>query len=225
MPPALINRFDLIFTIKDLPDRDKDDKLASHMLSLHQKPLETTPDIDTDLLKKFIAFAKQKVRPKLTDDAIEEIKAYYLKMRLSGGSEEGIKTIPISARQLEALVRLSESHARLRLSEEVTREDAKKGIAILEYSLMDVGFDKETGKIDIDRIATGVSASARNNILVVKEIISSLEDKVGKTVPIDDVIEEAKQRGIPQDKVEEVIDKLKRSGDIFEPKQGSINRL
>ena len=81
------------------------------------------------------------------------------------------------------------------------------------------------GKIDIDRIATGVSASSRNNIMVVKEIINALEEKVGKTVPIDDVVGEAKKRGLPQDKVEEVIEKLKRSGDIFEPKQGSINRL
>ena len=225
LPPALINRFDLIFTIKDIPDSAKDDKLASHMLKLHQKPQEIQQDIDTDLLKKFIAFAKQKVRPKLTDGAIDEIKGYYLKMRSSGSAEEGIKTIPISPRQLEGLVRMSEANARLRLSEEVEKEDAKKAIAILEYSLMDVGFDKETGKIDIDRIATGVSASSRNNIMVVKEIINALEEKVGKTVPIDDVVGEAKKRGLPQDKVEEVIEKLKRSGDIFEPKQGSINRL
>jgi replicative DNA helicase Mcm len=225
LPPALINRFDLIFTIKDIPDRAKDDKLASHMLKLHQKPQEVQQDIDTDLLKKFIAYAKQKVSPKLTNTAIEEIKGYYLKMRSSGSAEEGIKTIPISPRQLEGLVRMSEANARLRLSEEVEKEDAKKAIAILEHSLMDVGFDKETGKIDIDRIATGVSASSRNSIMVVKEIINALEEKVGKTVPIDDIMGEAKKRGLAQDKVEEVIEKLKRSGDIFEPKQGSINRL
>ncbi|MDA1337620.1 MAG: minichromosome maintenance protein MCM [bacterium] len=225
LPPALINRFDLIFTIKDLPDRAKDDKLASHMLKLHQKPQEVQQDIDTNLLKKFIAFAKQKVRPKLSDEAIEAIKEYYLKMRSSGSAEGGVKTIPISPRQLEGLVRMSEANARLRLSGEVEKIDAQKAIAILEYSLMDVGFDKETGKIDIDRIATGVSASSRNNIMVVKEIITSLEAKVGKTVPIDDIVAEAKAKGLTQEKVEEVIEKLKRAGDIFEPKQGSINRL
>ena len=158
----MINRFDLIFTIKDLPDEKKDSMLASHILNLHQSPQYDDQEINTDLLKKYIGYAKRNIQPKLSDGAIEEIKKYYLKMRSSGGGEDGVKTIPISARQLEGLVRMSEANARIRLCEEVTRKDAKRAIAILEYSLMDVGFDKETGKIDIDRIATGVSASARN---------------------------------------------------------------
>ncbi len=225
LPPTLINRFDLIFTIKDLPDEKKDGMLASHILSLHQSPDLKDPEIDTKLLKKYIGYAKRKINPKLSDGAIEEIKKYYLKMRASGGTEEGIKTIPISPRQLEALVRLSEANARIRLSNEVTRKDAKKGINLLEYSLMDVGFDKETGKIDIDRIATGVSASARSHILIVKEIINELEAKIGKTIPIDDVVAGAKEKGVEEDKVEEAIEKLKRTGDLFEPRHGFLSKI
>lgn len=225
LPPTLINRFDLIFTIKDLPDEKKDNMLASHMLNLHQSPLIQETEISTDLLKKYIGYAKRKVFPKLSDGAIEEIKKYYLKMRASGGGEDSVKTIPISARQLEALVRMSEAHARLRLSEEVTRKDAKKAITLLEYSLMEVGFDKETGKIDIDRIATGVSASARSNILIVKEIITELEGKIGKTIPIDDVVAMAKEKGIDEEKVEEVLEKLKRTGDLFEPRSGFLSKI
>jgi len=146
-------------------------------------------------------------------------------MRASGGSEEGVKTIPISPRQLEALVRLSEANARIRLSNEVTKKDAKRGISILEYSLMDVGFDKETGKIDIDRIATGVSASARSNIITVKEIINELEEKIGKTIPIDDVVGAAREKGIEEEKVEEVLEKLKRTGDVFEPRHGFVSKI
>jgi len=92
----------------------KDDMLASHILNLHQTPEMKEPEIDTQLLKKFIGYVKRKINPKLTDGAIEEIKKYYLKMRASGGGEEGIRTIPISPRQLEALVRLSEANARIR---------------------------------------------------------------------------------------------------------------
>ena len=209
LPPTLINRFDLIFTIKDLPDEKKDNLIASHILNLHQSPNIQEPEISTEILKKYIAYAKINIQPKLTDEAIKEIKRYYLKMRASGGSEEGVKTIPISARQLEALVRLSEANARLRLSNEVTKKDAKMATAILEFSLMEVGFDKETGKIDIDRIATGISASARNSILVVKEILHELEEKIGKTIPIDDVVTAAKEKGVEEEKVEEAIQKLK----------------
>ena len=225
LPPTLINRFDLIFTIKDLPDEKKDSMLATHILSLHQKPTSNEPDIETDLLKKYIGYAKRKISPKLTDEAIVEIKKYYLKMRASGGGEGGVKTIPISPRQLEALVRLSESHARLRLSNLVEKKDAKKAIELLEYSLMEVGFDKETGKIDIDRIATGVSASARNHIMIVKEIITELEEKVGKTIPIDDVVSAAREKGVEEAKVEEVLEKLKRTGDVFEPRHGFVSKI
>ena len=146
-------------------------------------------------------------------------------MRKSGGGEGGIKAIPISARQLEALVRLSEASARARLDDRVTRKDSKKAIELLDYCLMEVGFDRETGKIDIDRIATGIAATQRSHIHVLKDIISELENKLGKTIPIEDVVAEAKNRGLDEDKVEESLERLKRSGDVYEPKRGFIGKL
>ncbi|MBI2208028.1 minichromosome maintenance protein MCM [Candidatus Woesearchaeota archaeon] len=225
MPPTLINRFDLIFPIKDLPDPVRDEKLASHLLVLHQTPDLYEPELSTEFLRKYIAYAKQKIVPRLSDRALQEIKEFYLAMRSSGSTDEGIKAVPISARQLEALVRLAEASARLRLSQETTREDARRAIELLEYSLMQIGLDKETGKIDIDRIATGISASQRSHILVVKEIINELENKLGKTIPIDDIVEESKLKGIDEEKVEEVIEKLKRVGEVFEPRRGFISKI
>lgn len=224
LPPTLINRFDLIFTIKDLPDEARDTAMATHILNLHQTPDIKEPEIPSNLLKKYIAYARQNIHPKLSDGALEEIKDYYVRMRLSGGSEEGIRTIPISARQLEALVRLSEASARVRLQNRVTRKDAKKAIELLEYCLMGVGFDKETGKIDIDRIATGISATQRSQITIAKEIISELESKIGKTIPIDDIVKEARERGVDEERVEEILQRLKQTGDIFEPKRGFIQK-
>ena len=225
LPPTLINRFDLIFPIKDLPEEIRDEKMAKHILVLHQRPEINEPEISTDLLRKYIAYARQKIDPKLTDGALEEIKNFYLSMRKSGGSEAGIKAIPISARQLEALVRLSEASAKARLDNRVTRKDAKKAIELLEYCLSQVGFDKETGKIDIDRIATGIAATQRSHIVVLKEIISELDLKLGKSIPIETVIAEAKSRGLDEDKVEEALERLKRSGDVYEPKRGFIGKL
>ena len=225
LPPTLINRFDLIFPIKDLPEETRDEKMAKHILTLHQSPDIQEPEIPTEILKKYIAYARQRVNPKLTDGALEEIKDFYLKMRKSGGSKAGIKAIPISARQLEALVRLSEASARARLDDRVTRKDSKKAIELLDYCLMQVGFDKETGKIDIDRIATGITATSRSHILILKDIIGDLETKLGKAIPIDDVVAEAKNRGLDEDKVEEALERLKRSGDVFEPRRGFLSRI
>ncbi len=224
LPPTLINRFDLIFPIKDLPEETRDERMAKHILTLHQRPDINEPEIPTGILRKYIAYARQRVSPKLTDGALEEIKEFYLKMRKSGGEGE-IKTIPISARQLEALVRLSEASAKSRLDDKVTRKDAKKAIELLDYCLMQVGFDRETGKIDIDRIATGVGATQRSHILILKDIIGELETKLGKTIPINDVVVEAKNRGLDEDKVEEALERLKRSGDVFEPRRGFVSRI
>ncbi len=226
MPPALINRFDLIFPIKDLPDQTKDERLAHHVLTLHQHPDVEEPEVPTALLKKYISYVRQRMHPKLSDEAIEEIKKFYVQLRNQGQSDEGgIKSVAISARQLEALVRMAEASAKIHLREVVTIEDAKRGIDLLYYCLTQVGLDPETGKIDIDRIATGIGATQRSSIAQVREIINDLEAKVGKTIPIDDIINEARERGMSESVVEEAIERLKRTGDLFEPKQGWISKL
>jgi replicative DNA helicase Mcm len=223
MPPALINRFDLIFPIKDSPDAVKDEKMAKFILTLH-KELVTDADIPTGLLRKYIAYARQHISPVLTDGAIEEIKDYYIQMRSSGSKEGVIKAVPISARQLEGLVRLAEAHARLHLSDKVTKKNAKKAIELLHYCLQQVAMDQETGTIDIDRISSDTTASARNKIIIIKELLTELEKRM-KPVDIRDVIKEAEDKGIRAEEVEEVIQKLKRGGDLFEPKAGFIQRL
>ena len=208
-----------------LPEEARDEKMAKHILTLHQHPDIQEPEISTDILKKYIAYARQHVQPILTDGALEEIKDFYLKMRKSGGGEGGIRAVPISARQLEALVRLSEASARSRLDNRVTRKDAKKAIELLDYCLMQIGLDRETGKIDIDRIATGIGASQRSHIMILKDIINELETRIGKQIPMEDLIAEAKNRGLDEDKVEEALERLKRSGDIFEPRRGYLSKI
>jgi replicative DNA helicase Mcm len=224
LPSTLINRFDLIFPIKDIPDAKKDEKLASFMLELHQNNIETPP-VSTDFLRKYIAYARKHIVPKLTDGAIEELKEYFIKMRASAGTGASARTVPISARQLEGMVRLSEASAKLHLRDKVLKKDAKKAIELIDYCLRQVAMDEETGQIDIDRIATSMPASQRNKIITVKEIIAELENKVGKVVPIEDIVKEAQSKGLSESEIEEIIQKLKKGGDIFEPRHGFISRI
>ena len=225
LPPTLINRFDLIFPIMDFPDKDKDDNMAKFILNLHQNQDLEKVEIDTKFLRKYIAYSKQNIFPKLTDGAAEEIKKYYIEMRNKESDDKGSRRVPISPRQLEALVRLSEAYARVRLSDKVLKKDAKRAVDMLHYCLNLIGIDPETGKIDIDRITTGISATERSKILIIKEIIIELESKVGKTIPIEEVLRLAAEKGIDEDKAEESIEKLKRSGDIFEPKRGFLSKI
>jgi replicative DNA helicase Mcm len=223
LPSTLINRFDLIFAIKDLPNKDTDEKMAKFILSMHQTN-KTTQELDTGLLRKYISYVRLHIKPKLTDSAVDELKEYYIKMR-SSASEKGLKSVPISARQLEGLVRLSEAYAKLRLSDKVTKKDAEKAVELLDYCLRQIAYDEETGTIDIDRIATSMPASQRNKIIAIKEILVDLENKIGKTIPLEDVVAAAKEKNFNEAEVEEVIQKLKNSGDIFEPRHGFISRI
>ncbi len=227
LPPTLINRFDLIFPIKDLPNREKDEQVASFILALHKDPEKAEAAIPTELLKKYFSYVRQKINPKITNEAIEELKLYYVGMRNSGQSDgAGIKSIPITARQLEALVRLSEAAAKIRLSLVVSRDDAQKAIELLDYCLNQIAKDAETGKIDIDRLSSRITATQRSTISIIKEIINSLEEELkSKVLPVENIILMAQEKKIPTQQVEETLEKLRRSGDVFEPRRGFIQKL
>jgi len=224
MPPTLINRFDIIFTLRDMPERARDEALATHVLLEHKKEGKKQV-IEKTLFRKYIAYAKQKIAPELTNEAIDEIKKFYIDLRNAPVSAEGItKPIPISARQLDALVRLSEASARARLSKKVKKQDAQRAINLMRYYLMQVGYDYETKTFDIDRIATGVSTSQRGRIILVRECLSRLEGRMGKLIPIEELQKELEEK-MSKDEIEDSIQKLKQTGDIFEPRKGYVQRV
>ena len=182
--PALLSRFDVIFILRDLPNRVQDEAIARHVLEEHQQDV-VRDVIDPKLLRKYIAYARKKVKPKLTDEAAEEIREFYITIRNKAGSSSSeLKPIPITARQLEAIVRLSEACAKVRLSNFVTVDDTRRAIKLLKYSMMQVGYDEETQSFDIDRVTTGIPTSKRNKIITVREAISRLESSLGKLIPV-----------------------------------------
>jgi len=222
----LLNRFDLIFLIQDIPERVKDDAIATHVLQQRRKEIKGE-GIDPSLFKKYIAYAKQKIFPELTDKAVDEIRNFYVELRNnspSGASTSGEnRTIPVTARQLEALIRLSEANARVRLSKKVTIADAKKAIDMLRYALERVAMDQATGQFDIDRIVSGIPSSQRGKIMFVKEVMRRLEERHGKLIPKEEIINEVGDKMIISE-IEEIVEELKRDGEYFEPKKGYIER-
>jgi len=224
LPPALISRFDIIFTLRDLPEKNKDESIATHILTAHQKGNDAPP-ISRDLFKKYTAYAKQKCSPALTDEAVNEIKSFYVKLRNQPVSSDALsRPIAISARQLEALVRLSEAHAKLRLAKTVTKEDAKIAIELVKYYLMQVGYDEESKTFDIDKIAVGVSSSQRSKVILLRETIAKLEERLGKFIPLEELKKELENK-MSEDEISDAIRKLISSGDVFKPRRGFIQRI
>lgn len=219
---TLLSRFDFIFPVMDEPDRERDTELASTILANHREPEETDAEISQEKLRKYVAYAKKNYRPNLTQEAAQKIQEFYVNMRNDNQDEEG-GTVPITARQLEAMIRIAEASARAHLKEEVEEEDAERAIDLLTYCLKMVGTDPETGDFDIDMIESGVSSSQRNRLQTVKHIIDSIAD--GDAAEIEEVLEKADDEGIGREKAEEIISRLKRDGELFEPKQGFIQKI
>jgi replicative DNA helicase Mcm len=220
LPSPILSRFDLIFVVEDKPNVERDTKLAAHILRIH-KDTSIPFEIEPELLRKYIAYARREVSPKLTDDAIVVLQEFYVGMR--GGAAEDDSPVPITARQLEALIRLSEASSRIRLGTEVTGVDAKRAITIQQKCMKQVGYDPETGKLDIDKVEGRPAKSDRDKIRIVTEVIGELGEEYGGRTPKNILITEMSDRyNMSEEKAEEIIRILKRKGIIFEPAQGYL---
>ncbi len=224
IPETLLSRFDLKFSLRDVPNRANDEKLADHIMASRTNPEAVTPVLDTNLLRKYIAYVKRINSLVMNPEAAESMKNFYVEMR-NRYTGSDIKTISITLRQYEALIRLAEASAKIRMDTDVRMEDAERAIKLLKYSLMQLGYDTETGRIDIDRIESGITAGKRKRISTIIEIIEEMQ-KEAKEVAEQDLLAEAENRGIENtDEVKEILDRLKREGTIFEPRPGFIRKV
>jgi len=224
LPVTILSRFDLIWIVKDKPETESDQIKAQHILRLHTAGVtEREPPIPKELLKKYISYAKMNARPKLSDDAAKRLEDYYLEMRQAGDTSDS--PIAITARQLESLIRLTESHARIALRAEASVEDADAAIRLLKESLRQVGIDPETGRADIDVLMAGTSTSTRNRIETLMELIEKMEkDNNNKAVAIEKIIEQAIEYGMTKEFVERNIERMRQDGMLFQPKAGFIKK-
>ncbi|KAL9188628.1 hypothetical protein ACHAXT_007006 [Thalassiosira profunda] len=165
LPPTLLSRFDLIYLILDAPNVANDRMLAQHLVGLYyETPDVVEPPLDHGLLRDYIAYARENIHPELSDLASRELIAAYIEMRRggSGGSSGGRgRTIAATPRQLESLVRLSESLARMRYGRVVTRDDVREAVRLMKVATQAAATDPRTGRIDMDMIATGRSTAER----------------------------------------------------------------
>ena len=215
LPAPIISRFDLIFVIEDKPSREKDSELAEHILKTHQ--FNTVDyEIEPELLRKYIAYARKNVNPRLTEDANNVLKEFYVSTRNSNPEEQG--AVPITARQLEAIIRLSEASAKIKLKETVEREDAEKAVRLQMACLKEVGVDPETGEIDSDIVSGGTPKSDRDKIKLVTEEIKQLEEEYNGEAPLNVILSNMSDKyGVSEDKTEQIIKNLRQKGVIYEP--------
>lgn len=188
--PALLSRFDLVFILIDTPNEQMDGLLSEHVMALHlpqnttkkstfldptqqphtisaSAPLadrlkykagETKEPIPHPILRKYIAYARKYVFPKLSKEACNVLQNFYLELRQKHQTSD---STPITTRQLESLIRLTEARAKLQLCEEATVQDALDVVEIMKLSMVDT-FSDNTGLLDFSRDLNGSGMSSKN---------------------------------------------------------------
>ncbi|MCK4717110.1 MAG: minichromosome maintenance protein MCM, partial [Thermoplasmata archaeon] len=234
MPPTLLSRFDLIFPMTDRPG-DKDEAIADHILSVHEvgaamvqqqkrslspeldpdilerEEEAITPPLSRDMLRKYVAYSKEHCFPVLTAEAKGKIKEFYLGIRKKG--EGPGAAVPITARQLEALVRLCEASARMRLSDVIRAEDVARAVSIMRYFLTKLA--SEEGEWDIDRVVSDYSHKQRGTATELRNIIADMIRNEPGGVPLEEILEEADDRGFKKEEARSILNKMHENGDLY----------
>ncbi|XP_068597302.1 DNA helicase MCM8 [Brachionichthys hirsutus] len=135
---------------------------------------ETMDPIPVCLLRKYISYARQYVRPSLSPEAAKIIQDFYLSLRSQSHSAD---STPITTRQLESLIRLTEARARLELREKATKSDAEDVVDIMKHSLADT-YSDGLGNLDFERSHLGSGMSQRS---VAKRLVNALHSHSQKT--------------------------------------------
>lgn len=222
LPIPLLTRFDIIYVIRDIPEKEKDSKIAGHILEIHKDFQKTsqTVAINIDLLSKYLAFAKLVVEPELTREAVSIIRDYYMKMR----NVDSDSMITVTPRQLEGLIRLSTARARLLLKEKVEKEDAERSIFLVQRMLETAGVDVNTGKVDLG-VLHGKPFSEISKLKLFMEIFSSLSGEDKNDVEENTfIIELAKTGKFSESDAKSFIKKAMNDGQIYERKPGFYSK-
>ncbi|RJU95228.1 MAG: AAA family ATPase [Candidatus Poseidoniales archaeon] len=235
LDPPLISRFDVIWLLTDEPSEDKDAKIAGHIVnnrfsgtsellvnegsapdptkqsSVIVTPSHTEGHLHRDFMRKYIAFSKRSIHPNLDEEARRFIIDYYVGERKKSGDFQD--SVAITARSLEALARLTEASARIRLAETATLQDAERAVRLTRlwrYDLMGENFDETA-------VQANKKGGARHAERTILDIIDRFQKNGGGVAQLLDVINEAERENIPRAKAEEIIEKLNQNGRLMRP--------
>lgn len=143
--PTILSRFDMIFIVKDEHEQGKDMRLAKHVMQVHLNAAQVGQaqegELSLNFIKKYIGYCRNKCGPRLSEEAAQMLKNRYVLMR-SGARDyekdaEKKINIPITVRQLEAIIRISESLAKMRQLPFATAAHVEEALRLFQVSTLD----------------------------------------------------------------------------------------
>ncbi|KAF4975887.1 hypothetical protein FZEAL_7360 [Fusarium zealandicum] len=232
LPPTLLSRFDLVYLILDRADEKNDRRLAKHLLSLYleDKPQSAPSSNDllpVEFLTLYISYARSKIQPTISQEAAQELVECYVAMRSLGQDvRTADKRITATTRQLESMIRLSEAHAKMRLSETVTRDDVREANRLIQTALKTAATDAQ-GRIDMSLLTEGTSAADRKRREDLRSALLHLLDEMtagGNTVRWGDVarrLSEGASVPVEQSEFNEVMRALEAENSVMISGEGA----
>jgi len=171
------------------------------------------PEISLDMMRKWIHAAK-KIKVRITPECRKALNDFFMEVRLSQ-SGDADAAIPIAWRTLDGMMRLVICETRLRHGKATENRDVDRVKALVKESFK-VMTDPATGKLDSDIISVGMGKSQRDRIKVLMEIIRDLQEEMKSAVPTEDIVNKAVESGMKEGDVEDMLKRLKSTGDILE---------
>ncbi|NWH66723.1 MCM5 factor, partial [Geococcyx californianus] len=214
--PTILSRFDMIFIVKDEHNEERDMTLAKHVMSLHVSALTQTEavegEIELNKLKKFISFCRTKCGPRLSAAAAEKLKNRYILMR-SGTRQHEQETdrrssIPITVRQLEAIVRIAESLAKMKLQPFATEMDVEEALRLFQVSTLDAAMSGSLSG------AEGFTTQEDQEMLSRIEKQLKRRFAIGSQVSEHSIVQDFMRQKYPEHAIYKVLQLMMRRGEI-----------
>jgi DNA replication licensing factor MCM5 len=142
---TILSRFDMIFIVRDEHERGRDERIARHVMGIHMGGRgveeQVQAEISVEKMKRYISYCKARCAPRLSVEAAETLSSHFVNIRRQVHASEMTSntrsSIPITVRQLEAIVRITESLAKLTLSPIATVDHVNEAIRLFLASTMD----------------------------------------------------------------------------------------
>ncbi|WP_181691318.1 minichromosome maintenance protein MCM [Natronomonas sp. LN261] len=226
----LLSRFDLIFTFHDQLDEDRDAKIADRILRARDaKKRSAAGDdlegdektvegpIDADLLRKWIALAKQQPDPVFANDEVRQALQERFTALRGMHDYASDQPVPVTFRKLPATVRIAEAAAKFEFSETIEPRHAKIATEAVGESMQDFGVD-EDGNLDADIQETGASMTQKDKIRFIADTIAEIQQETesGHCL-IETLVERATEEDLGPNQVDHYVGKLKDQGVVYEP--------
>ncbi|KAK7202575.1 hypothetical protein BZA70DRAFT_285415 [Myxozyma melibiosi] len=209
LPAALLSRFDIMFLILDTPDRDSDEKLASHVAYVHmhsRHPEMSFDPLEPDMIREYISRAREK-RPVVPKEISDYIVASYVQMRQQQKRDEGSRKqfTHTTPRTLLAVLRMAQALARLRFDDRVIFGDVDEALRLMEASKASL-YDKAADADALDATATSKIYK------IVRDLANSDGERFVSRWPMSTIRERVLAKGFTDDQLAECLNEYSALG-------------